>query len=100
MILKIDKEKLHYKQNKTYISKKEKNSRPKTTKEDVKMSAFSVTFNCITVILVIGCVNQCISFNLSPKPNFVLREPKLSSVGMPKMRSSYFGFSINLKQNR
>lgn len=39
------------------------------------------------------------AFNLSPKPNFIFHEPKIG-FGMANSRSSYFGFSLNLKQNR
>lgn len=62
------------------------------------MTTFRVICSLISVILV--CVHNGDTFNLSPKPNIVFREPKSSGVGMPKMRSSYFGFSLNLKQNR
>lgn len=57
-------------------------------------------FISVTVILVLVCVYDGNAFNLSPKPNIVLREPKSLDNGMPKIRSSYFGFSLNLKQNR
>lgn len=64
------------------------------------MTAFRVTLSFVSVILLIINVHNGNAFNLSPKPNIVFREPKSSGVGMPKMRSSYFGFSLNLKQNR
>lgn len=55
----------------------------------------------IPVILVLVLMYKCDAFNLSPKPNIVFREPITSqNVRMPKMRSSYFGFSVNLKHNR
>lgn len=63
-------------------------------------AAFGPIFNFSAVILVLICVHHSDAFNLSPKPNMVFREPKVSGVGMPKMRSSYFGFTLNLKQNR
>ncbi|XP_031627778.1 integrin alpha-PS3-like [Contarinia nasturtii] len=64
------------------------------------MIEFSAILYSFTVILVLICVmHNGNAFNLSPKPNIVFREPKASGVGMPKMRSSYFGFSLNLKQN-
>lgn len=59
---------------------------------------------CISILIVIVAfiyIQKCKAFNLSPKPNLVLHEPKAKiNAGMPKMRSSYFGFSINLKRNR
>lgn len=64
------------------------------------MSACSVKFNLIIVIWVLVCVHNGNGFNLSPKPNIIFHEPKPSGIGMPKMRSSYFGFTLNLKQNR
>ncbi|XP_035895346.1 integrin alpha-PS3-like [Anopheles stephensi] len=36
------------------------------------------------------------SFNLSPVPNYVFREPDLQ-LHMEKVRSSYFGYSLNLR---
>lgn len=50
------------------------------------------------MILVLICVLESSAFNLSPKPNLVVREPPSS--GMSKMRSSYFGLSVTLKRNR
>lgn len=64
------------------------------------MAKYSFSFNAITVILVLVSVHDIDAFNLSPKPNIVLREPQTVGTGMPKMRSSYFGFSLNLKRNR
>ena len=69
-------------------------------KTEIKMAKNSFSFRSITVILVLVSVRDGNAFNLSPKPNVVLREPKTVDNGMPKMRSSYFGFSLNLKQNR
>ncbi|XP_055304015.1 integrin alpha-PS3-like [Sitodiplosis mosellana] len=63
------------------------------------MTAVRVIFNFISVILVLFCVHNGDTFNLSPQPNIVFREPKSTGVGIPKMRSSYFGFSLSLKQN-
>lgn len=65
------------------------------------MIVFEIMSNTIAVILlVLACVYNGNSFNLSPKPNIVIHEPKTPTIGMPKLRSSYFGFTINLKQNR
>ncbi|XP_055309563.1 integrin alpha-PS3-like [Sitodiplosis mosellana] len=63
------------------------------------MIKHSSVFSSVTVILALVCVHDGKAFNLSPKPNIVLREPKTLGTGIPKMRSSYFGFSLNLKQN-
>lgn len=59
---------------------------------------------CISILIVIVAfisIQKCKAFNVSPKPNVVLHEPIAKiNAGMAKMRSSYFGFSINLKRNR
>lgn len=39
-----------------------------------------------------------LSFNLSPTPNVFINKPKVSTF-LPQTRSSYFGFSINLRGN-
>lgn len=64
------------------------------------MTKIDLLFRSVAVIIVIVCIYDSGAFNLSKKPNIVLREPKLTGDGMPKIRSSYFGFSLNLKQNR
>lgn len=57
--------------------------------------------NCYWIVIVVlfSCCVTNFAFNLSPNPNIVLREPQLKTA-MPKMRSSYFGFTLNLKRNR
>lgn len=37
-------------------------------------------------------------FNLSPSPNIIIKKPQLSTF-LPQTRSSYFGYSINLRRN-
>lgn len=59
----------------------------------------NLALNYFTVIVIVINISVCNAFNLSPNPNIVLREPQLKTT-MPKMRSSYFGFTINLKHNR
>lgn len=56
----------------------------------------------IKVLSVICClvIEHNHAFNLSPHPHIVLREPADMKTFMPKMRSSYFGYSINLKKDR
>lgn len=60
----------------------------------------NLQLSLISVICVIICVHHSDAFNLSPKPNIIFREPAISGPGFPKMRSSYFGFTISLKRNR
>ncbi|XP_037947350.1 integrin alpha-PS3 isoform X1 [Teleopsis dalmanni] len=43
-------------------------------------------------------VNSVNCYNLSPKPNVVIKDPQLAT-SMPKVQSSYFGFSMNLRQS-
>lgn len=45
------------------------------------------------VVLIVQSVN---GYNLSPKPNVVLKDPQLSTP-MPKYESSYFGYSLTLR---
>lgn len=40
----------------------------------------------------------CLGFNLSPSPNIIIKKPDLATP-MIQTRSSYFGFSINLRRN-
>uniref|UniRef100_A0A182NA97 Uncharacterized protein n=1 Tax=Anopheles dirus TaxID=7168 RepID=A0A182NA97_9DIPT len=42
------------------------------------------------------CLSGSWAFNLSPVPNYVFREPNLQ-LHMEKVRSSYFGFALNLR---
>lgn len=63
--------------------------------------SFIHVFNIVILVLAIIIVGGGDAYNLSPKPNIVFREPITNlKTGMPKLRSSYFGFSINLKRNR
>lgn len=56
------------------------------------------------VVIAVMCLmtTAVVAFNLSPRPNLVLREPQLPETVMaqPKTRSSYFGFTINMRRNR
>lgn len=61
------------------------------------MIVCNLMFQLATVIVLFIQANFSDAFNLSPKPNIIFREPKFG-FGMPKVRSSYFGFSLNLKQ--
>lgn len=66
------------------------------------MDNWKFNFKYSNVIIVLICLIYKINaFNLSPQPNIVINEPASSlKTGMPKTRSSYFGFTINLKHNR
>lgn len=44
-------------------------------------------------------INISNGFNFSPQPNTIFRQPVLSTAHIPT-RSSYFGFSIVLRENR
>ncbi|XP_060658574.1 integrin alpha-PS3-like isoform X1 [Drosophila nasuta] len=51
------------------------------------------------ILLLLLCVLCCSSvwaYNLSPRPNSVIKDPQFATV-MPKVRASYFGYSINLR---
>lgn len=69
--------------------------------ENCHRTEFKLVFS--TAILVLILMNGHIgdSFNLSPKANLAFREPSRSSNSFYpiKGRSSYFGLSINLKND-
>lgn len=67
---------------------------------NMNMTGFSSLFSLVAVIFVLFCCQIGNAFNLSPNPYAVFQKPELPNNGMPKMRSSYFGFSLNLKRNR
>lgn len=53
--------------------------------------------NAIAILLLSCTLIQITNtFNISPQPNYVLREP-ISTTGPVPVRSSYFGYSINLR---
>lgn len=56
----------------------------------------SAEMSVILVLLVLLSVIKVDGFNLSPQPNYVFREPALN-IYMNKVRSSLFGFSLNLR---
>lgn len=56
-----------------------------------------IVLSCVVLVTIIVC--NVSAFNLSPKPNLVFAEPKLQTY-LPKARSSYFGFSVILRENR
>lgn len=57
----------------------------------------SIEMSVILVLLVLLLpVIKVNGFNLSPQPNYVFKEPALN-VYMNKVRSSLFGFSLNLR---
>ncbi|KAJ6640899.1 Integrin alpha-PS3 [Pseudolycoriella hygida] len=53
------------------------------------------TYLAAIVTVIVYCVTVT-AFNLSPKPNYVFREPSLHTY-QEKSRSSYFGYSVNLR---
>ncbi|XP_055844968.1 integrin alpha-PS3 [Episyrphus balteatus] len=50
----------------------------------------------VLLIIVTIFTNSVLSYNLSPKPNKVIREAQ-QFTNIPKVESSYFGFNINLR---
>lgn len=55
------------------------------------------TIRLIKALCVIAFLSHCAnSYNLSPKPNAVMKDPQLPTY-IPKYESSYFGFSLNLR---
>ncbi|XP_050085655.1 integrin alpha-PS3-like [Anopheles aquasalis] len=52
----------------------------------------------VTVVLLLMVLHPGTGFNLSPEPNYVFHEPALTMY-MNKVRSSYFGYAINLRKS-
>lgn len=50
---------------------------------------------CVSAMLLVQFSQE---FNVSPSPNFIIHKPNLSTP-MAQTRSSYFGYSINLRRN-
>lgn len=49
-------------------------------------------------VIFLGCaLDKIESFNLSPQPNWEAKEPSGQKIFIDKVRSSYFGFSVNLR---
>lgn len=67
---------------------------------------FNLKYSNVIIVLVNliylnSNIDQIGAFNLSPQPNIVIHESSMNlKPAVPKTRSSYFGFTINLKQNR
>ncbi|XP_034476583.1 integrin alpha-PS3 isoform X2 [Drosophila innubila] len=51
-----------------------------------------------SLILLCFCLSYVSAYNLSPRPNREIRDPQFVTV-MPKVRASYFGYSISLRPN-
>lgn len=49
----------------------------------------------LLALLLLGVVSVC-SYNLSPRPNKQIKDPQFATV-MPKVRASYFGYTISLR---
>lgn len=49
-------------------------------------------------LLLLLALPLVMSFNISPSPNLIIPKPELSTF-IPQSRSSYFGYSINLRRN-
>lgn len=71
---------------------------PKKSQHNIYFTNLSAIIMYLSVIILL--VESLHAFNISPHPNYVLREPGHLKSSMPKMRSSYFGFSLNLKKTR
>lgn len=60
-------------------------------------SPMSVT-TTTAVFLICFLPTFLLAFNLSPTPNIFIKNPPLSTF-IPQSRSSYFGYSLNLRRN-
>ncbi|XP_017839011.2 LOW QUALITY PROTEIN: integrin alpha-PS3 [Drosophila busckii] len=56
----------------------------------------SVPQICSCLLLIGLACNSIVAYNLSPRPNRIIRDPQLATV-MPKVRASYFGYTMSLR---
>uniref|UniRef100_A0A1I8PYL5 Uncharacterized protein n=1 Tax=Stomoxys calcitrans TaxID=35570 RepID=A0A1I8PYL5_STOCA len=68
----------------------------RTTKERQKITFLRLISTPI-VFLILWSVIEVESFNLSPKPNIIIKDPQLATY-LPKYRASYFGYTLNLRK--
>lgn len=47
-------------------------------------------------LLAVCLAGSACAYNLSPRPNKQIRDPQFATA-MPKVRASYFGYSISLR---
>lgn len=66
----------------------------------ISYNFYSNTMILLNLTVILALINLNYAFNISPHPNIIVREPTNSKIFMPKIRSSYFGFSLNLKKDR
>lgn len=50
----------------------------------------------VVILVALNHYNTVSTYNLSPKPNTIFVDPNLAT-SLPKLQSSYFGFSLNLR---
>jgi len=48
------------------------------------------------ILLALCLAGSVCAYNLSPRPNREIKDPQFATV-MPKMRASYFGYTISLR---
>jgi hypothetical protein len=51
----------------------------------------------VNLLILLICLPSIFAFNISPFPNVIIKKPTLSNALNKQDRSSYFGFSINLR---
>ncbi|XP_016972539.1 integrin alpha-PS3 isoform X2 [Drosophila rhopaloa] len=52
----------------------------------------------VVLVVLWFSIYQCNAFNLSPRPNREILDPQFATT-MPKLRASYFGFTMSLRPN-
>ncbi|XP_055379862.1 integrin alpha-PS3-like, partial [Condylostylus longicornis] len=53
----------------------------------------------IYLLLISALIELIDGFNFSPKPNLIFNKPQSNIFSQPTVRSSYFGYSINLRES-
>ncbi|CAD7013277.1 unnamed protein product [Ceratitis capitata] len=60
------------------------------------MAFFKYSHTFVLSLAILTFFRLTYAYNLSPKPNIIVKDPQFST-GLPKVESSYFGFTINLR---
>uniref|UniRef100_W8BH52 Integrin alpha-PS3 n=1 Tax=Ceratitis capitata TaxID=7213 RepID=W8BH52_CERCA len=60
------------------------------------MAFFKYSHTFVLSLAILTFFHLTNAYNLSPKPNIIVKDPQFST-GLPKVESSYFGFTINLR---
>lgn len=83
--------------NKAFEKKKQTKPMKKLNMGPPKTRLLLIGLVVVSVFLTLLCNVSVECYNLSPKPNAIIRDPQLPAV-MPKHEASYFGFTLSLRK--